>query len=287
MATIGLDNLYYAKITEDTTTGAESYGSPVKLAKAISADLSVELAEATLYADDGASEVVKEFKSGTISLGIDELGSSVAADLLGVTVDTNGVVVSTAEDGAPLVAIGFRAKKSNNKYKYFWLYRVKFGIPGDTQATKGDSIAFNTPKIDGTVMRRNKADGAGNHPWKVEVTDGVTGVSATTITNWFNSVYEPSYNDTGVSLSALTIGSISLSPTFAAGTTSYTASTTNATNTVTATAADNTASVAITVNGNSLTNGGSATWATGANTVLVTVTKGSASKTYTITVTKS
>ena len=121
MATIGLDNLYYAKITEDTTTGAESYGSPVKLAKAISADLSVELAEATLYADDGASEVVKEFKSGTISLGIDELGSSVAADLLGVTVDTNGVVVSTAEDGAPLVAIGFRAKKSNNKYKYFWL----------------------------------------------------------------------------------------------------------------------------------------------------------------------
>ena len=74
MATIGLDRLYYAKITENDA-GEETYGTPSQLAKAISADLSVELAEATLYADDGASEIVKEFKSGTLSLGIDDIGS--------------------------------------------------------------------------------------------------------------------------------------------------------------------------------------------------------------------
>ena len=67
MATIGLDRLYYAKITENDA-GEETYGTPSQLAKAISADLSVELAEATLYADDGASEIVKEFKSGTLSI---------------------------------------------------------------------------------------------------------------------------------------------------------------------------------------------------------------------------
>ena len=74
MATIGLDKLYYAKITEGEN-GEETYEAPVQLAKAMSADLSVELAEATLYADDGASEVVKEFKSGTLSLGIDDIGA--------------------------------------------------------------------------------------------------------------------------------------------------------------------------------------------------------------------
>ena len=63
MATIGLDKLYYAKITEDKD-GNETYASPVQLAKAISADLSVELAEATLYADDGAAEIVKELRAG-------------------------------------------------------------------------------------------------------------------------------------------------------------------------------------------------------------------------------
>lgn len=192
MATIGLDKLYYAKITENANE-EETYASPVQLAKAISADLSVELAEATLYADDGASEVVKEFKSGTLSLGVDEIGSTVAADLTGVTVDRNGVVISASEDGGDPVAIGFRAKKSNGKYKYFWLYRVKFGIPATALATKGDSITFNTPTIEGTVMRRNKADASGNHPWKAEVTEGATGVTAATISGWYDSVYEPTY----------------------------------------------------------------------------------------------
>lgn len=192
MATIGLDKLYYAPITENAN-GEETYGTPVQLAKAISADLSVELAEATLYADDGASEVVKEFKSGTLSLGVDDIGASVAAALTGVTIDRNKVIISTSEDSTAPVAVGFRAKRANGKYRYFWLYRVKFGIPATNLATKGDSITFNTPTIEGTVMRRNKEDSNGNHPWKAEVSDGDTGVSASTINGWYSAVYEPSY----------------------------------------------------------------------------------------------
>lgn len=192
MATIGLDKLYYAKITE-AANGEESYEKPVQLAKAISADLSVELAEATLYADDGAAEIVKEFKSGKLTLGIDDIGSAVASDLSGATIDANGVIVSTSEDGGTPVAVGFRAKKSNGKYRYFWLYRVKFGIPAANMATKGDSITFSTPTIEGTILRRNKADTRGKHPWKAEVTEGDTSVTEETIVNWYNEVYEPTY----------------------------------------------------------------------------------------------
>lgn len=192
MATIGLDKLYYAKITEDEN-GNETYATPVQLAKAMNADLSVELAEATLYADDGAAEIVKEFKNGTLSLGVDDVGASVASNLTGATIDANGVVVSTSEDGGDPVAVGFRAKKSNGKYKYYWLYRVKFGIPATNLATKGDSITFSTPTIEGTILRRNKVDGNGKHPWKAEVTEGDSAVTADTITNWYKEVYEPSY----------------------------------------------------------------------------------------------
>ena len=192
MATIGLDKLYYAKITEDEN-GNETYATPVQLAKAMNADLSVELAEATLYADDGAAEIVKAFKNGTLSLGVDDVGAAVASDLTGATIDANGVVVSTSEDGGDPVAVGFRAKKSNGKYKYYWLYRVKFGIPATNLATKGDSITFSTPTIEGTILRRNKVDGNGKHPWKAEVTEGDSAVTADTITNWYKEVYEPSY----------------------------------------------------------------------------------------------
>lgn len=188
MATIGLDKLYYAKITEDAE-GNETYAKPVQLAKAISAELSVELAEATLYADDGAAEIVKEFKSGTISLGVDDIGNIAASDLTGATIDSNGVLISGSDDSGSPVAIGFRAKKSNGNYKYFWLYRVIFGIPATSLATKGDSITFSTPTIEGTVLRRNKLDVNNKNPWKAEATEG--DASGEIFAKWFTEVYEP------------------------------------------------------------------------------------------------
>lgn len=194
MATIGLDKLFYAKITEDQD-GNETYDEPVSLAKAMTAELSVELAEATLYADDGAAEIVKEFQSGTLSLDVADIGSAVAEDLTGAKIDDNKVLISSSEDGGDPVAVGFRAKKANGKYRYFWLYRVKFGIPATNLTTKGESIEFSTPTIEGTVLRRNKVDTKGTHPWKAEVSEDDTGVSADTISNWYKEVYEPAYTE--------------------------------------------------------------------------------------------
>jgi len=109
MATIGLDRLYYSKITEDAN-GEETYAQPSVLAKAITAELSVELVEAILYADDGAAEVVKDFNSGTLTLGVDDIGPTVAADLTGASTDDNGVLISASENVGTPVAVGFRAQ---------------------------------------------------------------------------------------------------------------------------------------------------------------------------------
>lgn len=91
-------------------------------------------------------------------------------------------------------------------------------------------------------------------------------------------------------LTALTIGGLTLSPTFAKGTYTYTTTTTNSTNTITATGASG-ATVVIKNGDTTITSGQSATWAAGANTVTVTCTgfvDGAVStKTYTVTVTKS
>ena len=63
MSTIGLDSLYYASITENAS-GDETYGTPEILAKAIKCDLSVDLAEAILYADDAdANDVLRRKRS--------------------------------------------------------------------------------------------------------------------------------------------------------------------------------------------------------------------------------
>jgi phi13 family phage major tail protein len=100
-----------------------------------------------------------------------------------------------SENDSNPVAVGFRALKPNNRYRYFWFYRVKFGVPATNLQTKGDSITFQTPTIEGTVMRRNKVDGLDKHPWKAEVTEGESNVSDGTISEWFSEVYEPVFEE--------------------------------------------------------------------------------------------
>lgn len=153
MATIGLRDLYRAPITVEES-GEEKYGTPVRMAKAISAEMSVEVAEAILYADDGADEVVKEFVSGELTLNVNDLMPADLAAILGQTQDDDQVVYAGENDDPPYMAIGFRAKKANGMYKYIWLYKVKFAIPSENYQTKGDSIEFTTPEITGQFIKR-------------------------------------------------------------------------------------------------------------------------------------
>ena len=90
-----------------------------------------------------------------------------------------------------------------------------------------------------------------------------------------------------VKLTALTISSATLSPTFDDDTLVYTTSVSSASSTITATP-ESGATATITVNGTAVTSGSSASWNTGSNLVTVVVSKsGSLSTTYTIGVTKS
>lgn len=88
-------------------------------------------------------------------------------------------------------------------------------------------------------------------------------------------------------LSGLTIGALTLTPTFDPDTTEHTATTTNATNTVTATPEDDGATVTILNGETPIDNGTAATWTDGANVVTITVKNGTAQKVYTVTVNKT
>ncbi len=88
-------------------------------------------------------------------------------------------------------------------------------------------------------------------------------------------------------LESLKIGSLDLSPTFNKSVFVYTTNTTNATNTVHAIPRDGEAEVEITVNGAAHANTESATWHIGENMVVINITCGTETETYTVTVTKS
>jgi len=88
-------------------------------------------------------------------------------------------------------------------------------------------------------------------------------------------------------LSEIKVGALSLSPAFSGAVDTYTVATTSATNSVSAKPLNAKATVAIKVNDVAINSGDAPTWEAGANTVEITVTLGTTSKVYTVTVTKS
>ena len=178
MAFIGFRDVMIAPMKDD-----ETYDAVKRLAKGIKGEMSVEVAEGTLYADDGVDEIVKEFVKGTLKLNVNDLEPADTAMLLGQYIDSNKVIYAGENDEPPYFAIGFRVKKSSGgKYRYIWLYKVKFKIPNESYETKGSGINFVTPELEGEFIKRDK-DGM----WKADFTGVPTDPIAV---DWFATVKE-------------------------------------------------------------------------------------------------
>ncbi|SHH05882.1 major tail protein [Tepidibacter thalassicus] len=184
MATIGLRNLVYAKLVKDDNTGV-TYDTVKPIAPAIDAKISPSTNTDSLYADDGIVETVETLGEISVELEVSDLPVEVLADLQGHTIDNNGALVKKATDQAPYVAIGFKSKKSNGKYKYVWLYKGKFSLIEEEYHTNEDKANFSTPKLKGTFLKRIY-----DEAWQVSADEDTTGFTQALADKWFDSVYE-------------------------------------------------------------------------------------------------
>lgn len=153
MAKIGLTNLIYSNLTE-ASNGTPSYDGAKTLGKAVSANVSITNNSATLYADDALAESDTSFQTGTITCGVDEDADATFAPLLGHAITDQGEVTKNASDTAPWVGVGRIVTKMVSGvyfYKAEVLLKVKFGEPSQDDQTKGESIEFSTPEIEGTI----------------------------------------------------------------------------------------------------------------------------------------
>lgn len=160
MARIGLNNLWYSHLTE-AADGTPSYDGKKSFGKAISANASISNNDAKLYADDALAEADTTFQSGTITLGVDDDRETVFADVLGHTVTAEGIVKRNANDVAPWVGLArIIVKMVNNvrSYKVELFYKVKFAEPSQDDQTKGESVEFKTPEIEGQVATLANGD---------------------------------------------------------------------------------------------------------------------------------
>lgn len=168
MAKVGLKYPVAAILKEDGKT----YEKGFVIAKAIKATVNANNNDVKLYADDGTAESDKSFKDGTISLNVDDLTQKVYADLLGHEYSegdgstTPETVIASSTDVSPYCGVGFYgAIRRNGKtmYQAKWLKKTQFSEPNDETDTKGETMNFQTPTIEGSVFTLD--DGT----WKEQV----------------------------------------------------------------------------------------------------------------------
>jgi phi13 family phage major tail protein len=182
MATqIGLRSVYYAILNSDPAGGTPTYAAPVLISGAISANINPNTNSETLYADDGPYEVATTLGAISLELNMNDLDMNTQAALLGHTL-SGGVLVRKSADSAPWVAVGFKSLKSNGKYRYTWLAKGKFELPEQKNETRGDKIAFQTPTIKGSFVKRDADD-----EWQRNIDEDHVDYIATMGTNWFTS----------------------------------------------------------------------------------------------------
>ena len=155
MAKIGLKYPVYK--------GAVNYGV---IGKVVSTDVSIEMNDAKLYADDSVAESDKSFKKGTITIGVDQATDTVQQELLGHAI-ASSEMTALATDAAPYVGVGFYALQKVAgvaKFRAIWFPKVQFSEPADANSTKGDGVTFGTSTYVGEIF----ADASG--VWKKEKT---------------------------------------------------------------------------------------------------------------------
>ncbi|WP_432408639.1 major tail protein [Wukongibacter sp. M2B1] len=180
---IGLKDIYIAKLTKDDATDF-TYDTPVKLERGITAKISPKISSEKLYSDDNLEEIVQIFDSIDVEIELNQLSLESRALLQGAKI-VKGALLETRDDITPVLAMGFRSKKSNGKYRYVWLYKGRFEMTSDEYETEADKVKAQSASLKGTFYARDN-DGA----YRLIMDEDATDADATTIANWFTAVQE-------------------------------------------------------------------------------------------------
>lgn len=200
MAGIGMYGVYYSKATiaNGVVTG---YAGVQTMGKAISASFDPNTPDDNpLYANNAIAENDSSSASGgTLTLTLDRLTMDAAADLYGLEVEEVSVNVGEApgtkatgkalkftgmEQSSPVGVAFIRMNQEDGvrNHEVVLYRRVTFGMPAEEAQTLGESIEWQTPEIDGSVMG---LEGDGTNAWYEKVRFDTQAAAIAYITNYF------------------------------------------------------------------------------------------------------
>ena len=189
-STIGLKNLVIAPLTEDTEEKL-TYGELQLVAGAIEASISPENSDPDVqYADDIEFDVVYPDPELTFTTRMADIPLSIQEMVFGNKIDDNGVLIRSSTDKPPYFAVGFKSEKTNHKFRYVWLYKVRATpITENYQTKEGTTMTRQTGEVSWTAIKRTH-----DNQYQAVADEDENGFTAEKAAKFLESVYAPTFS---------------------------------------------------------------------------------------------
>ena len=186
-STVGLKNVVLAPLVEDTETTL-TYGDLQLVAGAIEASITPENADPDVqYYDDVEGDVLYADPELAFKTKMADLPLLIQEMIFGNRIDDNGVLVRSSTDKPPYFAVGFMSEKSNHKYRYVWLFKVRAKPVTENYATKeGTTITRQTGEVEWVAIKRTH-----DNQDQAVADEDENGFTAEKGATFLQSVYEP------------------------------------------------------------------------------------------------
>ena len=191
-STVGLKNMVLAPLVEDTEETL-TYGELQLVAGAIEASITPENADPDVqYYDDIEGDVLYADPELAFKTKMADLPLIIQEMIFGNKIDDNGVLIRSSTDKPPYFAVGFMSEKSNHKFRYVWLFKVRAKPVTENYATKeGTTITRQTGEVEWVAIKRTH-----DNQYQAVADEGENGFTAEKGTTFLQSVYTPVFAST-------------------------------------------------------------------------------------------
>ena len=163
MAYIGMRTAKFWPITASRTDGSPiTYGNPVLIGPAVSANVTFDIADNPDYGDDVEVNNDKGINGYSISLETTEISKEARAACLGWVPKSSGSPAAVThyeitDDPAPkggfsYIRVGLPKNSSERIYEAFFFHALQFSDGNESASTKQRQITWNHPTMDGSGL---------------------------------------------------------------------------------------------------------------------------------------
>jgi len=181
-ATISVNKLHYALVT----TNSESryvYGTPKRILGINK--ISINPNPDTDSIKTNTAQMRKPALLGLIE--IDFISVNITpeqrAEMLGHTIDVDGVEHHAYDNKSPLIALGFESEKSNGKKKFVWILAGRMKENVSDYITRGNSVELSIPKMVGFFRHCKKTK-----DWKIVLDEDSVNFNQTKADSWYTTI---------------------------------------------------------------------------------------------------